>query len=246
MAQRSHAHAVKPEAESQGHIGPEPIEPKAINFFQTLPGVLTAMAGVITAIGGLIVGLHQTGYLGKQSDHAQVQQATTTSGTTLGPSGATAATPGVTLPPPTNSNATKSSDGSNSTGTAISSLAQVKSFPVALATGGDISFTRSDYVLRILFAKAEQNGDGSYVFTWRVRATNNARGFNYVSRDAFRMVADGVPLAPTNSPDNISTPAESAAEGTFIFAVPAGTTSTELRIHIGEQIVNVPIRVVGK
>ena len=36
-------------------------EPKSQSWWQTLPGIFTALAGVITAIGGLVVALYQSG-----------------------------------------------------------------------------------------------------------------------------------------------------------------------------------------
>jgi hypothetical protein len=38
-------------------------EPKPQSWWQTLPGILTAMAGIITAIAGLVVALHQAGFI---------------------------------------------------------------------------------------------------------------------------------------------------------------------------------------
>lgn len=38
-------------------------QPRSSGWWQTIPGILTALAGVITAIAGLIVALHKTGLL---------------------------------------------------------------------------------------------------------------------------------------------------------------------------------------
>ena len=37
-------------------------EPKSQSWWQTLPGIFTAMAGIITAIAGLVVALYQAGF----------------------------------------------------------------------------------------------------------------------------------------------------------------------------------------
>jgi len=42
-------------------------EPESRVWWQTLPGILTAVAGIVTAFAGLIVALHQAGFLDRQS-----------------------------------------------------------------------------------------------------------------------------------------------------------------------------------
>lgn len=41
-------------------------EPKTQSWWQTLPGILTALAGVLSAVTGLVVALHQTGVLAEK------------------------------------------------------------------------------------------------------------------------------------------------------------------------------------
>src|SRR5215469_5515424 len=48
------------------------------SWWQTLPGVLTAVAALVTAITGLLVAVHQTGWF----DHRNRDQAQTTSSPT--------------------------------------------------------------------------------------------------------------------------------------------------------------------
>ncbi len=45
-------------------------EAKQTGWWQTLPGILTAIAGILTAVGGLVLVLHQTGLLGKPAEGA--------------------------------------------------------------------------------------------------------------------------------------------------------------------------------
>ncbi len=49
--------------------------PHTTSWWQTLPGVLTALAGVITAVSGLIALLYQNGVLGHQGDASAATQA---------------------------------------------------------------------------------------------------------------------------------------------------------------------------
>lgn len=47
-------------------------EPKSKGWWQTLPGILTAIAAIITAVTGLIVALHQAGIFEKPAQTVQV------------------------------------------------------------------------------------------------------------------------------------------------------------------------------
>ena len=64
-----------------------PDTPHTTSWWQTLPGVLTALAGVITAVSGLVALLYQNGVLGHQGDAAAATQAS---------AGASVSTPSVT------------------------------------------------------------------------------------------------------------------------------------------------------
>ncbi len=73
---------------------PMPDTPHTTSWWQTLPGVLTALAGVITAVSGLVALLYQNGVLGHQGDATAATQAS--AGAAVGT--ATVTPPG---PPPT-------------------------------------------------------------------------------------------------------------------------------------------------
>lgn len=80
---------------------------QATSWWQTLPGVLTALAGVITALSGLVALLYQNGVLGHQKGTGgagDVVATQSTAGASVGPSAATAPTtspptPAKALPP---------------------------------------------------------------------------------------------------------------------------------------------------
>lgn len=61
------------------------------SWWQTLPGVLTALAGVITAVSGLVALLYQNGVLGHKGDAATATQAS---------AGASVSTPTPSHTPP--------------------------------------------------------------------------------------------------------------------------------------------------
>jgi hypothetical protein len=62
------------------------------SWWQTLPGLLTAIAGIITAVTGLLVAVHQAGWFNHTpAPSASVQTANPTSGNAAQPSGTSAA-----------------------------------------------------------------------------------------------------------------------------------------------------------
>lgn len=62
-----------------------PEEPKTQSWWQTLPGIFTAIAGIITAIAGLVVALYQAGFF--QRNGAEAMPASRASLTTTASSG---------------------------------------------------------------------------------------------------------------------------------------------------------------
>ena len=62
------------------------------SWWQTLPGLLTAIAGIITAVTGLLVAVHQAGWFNHApAPFASVQTTNPTSGNAAQPSGTSAA-----------------------------------------------------------------------------------------------------------------------------------------------------------
>lgn len=69
------------------------------SWWQTLPGVLTALAGVITAVSGLVALLYQNGVLGHKADAGDAVAAQASAGASVSTSPATSAhTPPKALP----------------------------------------------------------------------------------------------------------------------------------------------------
>ena len=74
-------------------------EQKPQRLWQTVPGILAAIAGVITAVAGLIVALHQAGFFDSVTKQvAQGQHNTTKSAEPIQPPAAPGTGPGVTSP----------------------------------------------------------------------------------------------------------------------------------------------------
>lgn len=63
-----------------------PDTPPSTSWWQTLPGVLTALAGVITAVSGLVALLYQNGVLGHKADAAAATAAATAAQASAGAS----------------------------------------------------------------------------------------------------------------------------------------------------------------
>jgi len=73
-----------------------PDTPPSSSWWQTLPGVLTALAGVITAVSGLVALLYQNGVLGHKADAAAATATTTTTAATQASAGASVSASAVT------------------------------------------------------------------------------------------------------------------------------------------------------
>ncbi|HEX3486938.1 MAG TPA: hypothetical protein VHT51_17930 [Micropepsaceae bacterium] len=127
------------------------------SFWQTLPGILTAIAGVITAVTGLIVGIVQTGLLKPLRTEASI---------TANPSGSSApGAPTTTNPATPQSEPTAPSAPGNTAGASASTVAPSSS--VASLTGPHIDLLASENGGHLVAASGDNwkftiDGDETY------------------------------------------------------------------------------------
>ena len=182
-------------------------EPPSRSGWQTMPGMLTAVAGVITAITGLIVALHQIGVGGG------------------GDSGAPAAATSRTVE--TSPATTAGSDGGDvtqqPTGAAAAYTAR---FPDGTKA------TVGTNVYQILRARPERSNPGQVALHLSVRLTNNGNYDANFWNASFRLLVDRVPRAPTNFLDEVVN-GHSAMEGEVDFEVPA--SAKRLVLLVGDD-----------
>lgn len=182
-------------------------------WWQTLPGILTAITAIITAIAGLIAVLHQTGLLPSFAEKAPAA-------TIAAPFQQTAATSAaVTTPPPTTQALV-----------ILSTSVQVK-LPVG---DGNIVYT-------LLQARLEPYNSEHNSLTLRLRALNDYRySVNFWDR-SFRLLIDDITQAPSNSLNEV-VEAQSAKEGDLVFIIPLNRQQAILKIgDPGQASTQIPL-----
>ena len=210
-------------------------ESKRGSWWQTIPGILTALAGIITSGAGLLAALHQAGIIGRgdqpptQLNQASKEQAdkvesapSVASGTTTDPS------------PSLSSQAPKPITG-----------AQPK-YAVTFPSGNEAA-TRirgQPVVITMLGAKVgSQKVDSQYVgklvITFNTRMLNNGSRSAPFWDDFFRLIIDGVPRAPIKRLITRVEP-RSAMEGDVVFEIPQSAKTLLLSVE-GEDNVQIPI-----
>ena len=190
-------------------------------WWQTLPGMLTAIAGVITAFAGLLLALHQIGLLGKEA-----------------------------VPPTVNSNASPHTETTSAVTTKSVAATEPPSFgPTATATltthvpyeitfpsGTEINFRdhRSFGSYQILAAQIDRRSAGKLGLKLSVRLNNKGSIDVGFWSDSFRLVVDGVPRAPV-SWLNDAVGARSAKESDIEFDLPETAKTLALQVLVGDK-----------
>ena len=195
----------------------------ARSWWQTLPGILTAIAGLITAVAGLLVALHQIGLLGNKEKSAQ-------------------------SPPAYNDTAKQAEATALNTTPAPSKDAKIlanehaRSYSVSFPSGTEVTLhsNRADGTYKILVAQLDNKNTGKLILKISVRLTNLGRSDLGFWSDSFRLIIDGVPRAPINSL-NALVEARSAKEGEVVFEVPDTATNLVLSVANGEDTGNLPV-----
>lgn len=193
------------------------------SWWQTAPGILTAIAGIITAVAGLLVTLHQIGLLGtKESPTFQVTSPDkdTTKRTEISAPNATPARG------PEPFKAERPSDGTN-----ISDNDHARQYAVTFPSGSEVTLrsSRSDGTYKILAAQVVSQNTGKLSLKISIRLTNTGRSDLAFGSGSFRLLIDGIPRAPKNFLNDL-VDARSAKEGDVVFEVPNAAESLVLSV----------------
>lgn len=198
------------------------------DWWRTLPGILTATAAIITAVTGLVVAAHQAGLFDREPAVAVQAEA-------AGPDGpATVDEPGAPTEP--------STAPSTSTERADRGALQPASvhFDQTEVTVGPVVYT-------ILGAEVDRASEDRLALRLTVRFTNVGAQYGVlVSDGSFRLLADGVPLAPDVYPSE-AVYLQSAKEGTVAFTF--ADTAREVLLQLGEvggEVRRVPVSLTGE
>jgi hypothetical protein len=189
---------------------PEGLRP--VSWWQTLPGVVTAVAGLLTALGGLLLALNQVGLLNRDHGH--------------GAPAASAAREPAASPAPGPPAAQQSA------------AAQTVGFPSAAKVTLGNNRGRGTYEL--LAARLERRTADAGTLILQIRLTNAGPADIGFWNDSFRLTVDGVPRAPT-SRLNTAVDARSAKEADVVFAVPLAAKSLVLKINSGDEEGEIPL-----
>ena len=179
-------------------------ESNAKGWWQTLPGVLTALAAIITAITGLLVAVHQAGFFGRSPQApAQIQGKAQPAGDSPRPIEAQSAA----VSPP--------------------SASTTSSRPLTLPENTQVK--SGDAVYKLLSARLEPYSPDKVSLHLSVRMTNNGRFPANFWSDSFRLLVDGALQAPTNSLNELI-PSKSSKDGEVEFVIPGSVSTVGLQM----------------
>jgi hypothetical protein len=196
------------------------------SWWQTAPGMLTAIAAIITATAGLIATLHQTGLL---------------------PSATNSSPPDVTetaAPSPSDSSTDSSAPSEQSSEQSSEQPGESsQSYNSLLTDGMEVSLPVGvgdtvDY--KVLSARVEPMNAENLTLKLVIRCTSHyPYNINFWS-NSFRLLVDGVPRSPINQLNELVEP-ESAVEGEVVFNFPVSTRAIILKIgDPGKETAQIP------
>jgi hypothetical protein len=188
------------------------------SWWQTLPGIITGLTATVTALAGLVVAIQQTGWLKGRTPQG-----------VSSPPVVTPAAPGSTpaIVPPQEPRA--------GVPTATPDRA---AHAVRLPAMREYKLGASRYTLvRADVAPRSTEKDD---LTIRLRMMNDGRYDQNFWDRSFRLVVDGVPMAPEGGLNEL-VPSRSAKEGEVLFVLPRGTASVTLTITAGDESTDVPL-----
>ncbi len=190
------------------------------SWWQTVPGMLTAIAGLITAIGGLVLTLDQAGLIGNDSGS----------------------------PPPSSASNPPASAGSSSAGDVRAVTPEAAAGPRAphysveftAGTQAKVRNHRADGIYEIRRATVVNRNTGTLMLTVAVQLTNVGRSDIAFSTEHFRLIVDGAPRAPISSLID-AVDANSAKQAEIVFDLPETAGGIALLIDNGEDSARLPL-----
>ena len=228
---------------------------KQPNWWQTLPGVMTALGAIITATTGLLVALNQAGLIGNQQQPASQSRGsrpaisaatelpnappTFTRVPVANPTGTAAPIVADIATATTAPTAAAAAPQSTATTASAAPPGEPRQYPITLAAGGEA--IAGDSVFRIMAAQIERPSDEKLVLNITLRVINNGpSNDNFWDRSA-RLIIDGVPLAPVEAPNEI-VDAHAAKQAPFLFEIPDNLTAAVLQVgQVGQETAKIPI-----
>ncbi|MBO9648464.1 MAG: hypothetical protein J7605_08130 [Variovorax sp.] len=197
-------------------------EEKSKSWWQTMPGLIASLTAATTAFAGLLVALKQVGWIGSPQPPAPQQQQSSQG------AGASAPSPSPS-PSPSQAPAPAAQ---------VAAAAAPASHPVTLPELREYKLGPATYTL--LSATLSPQTAEKDALRIQVRMlNNNTYDANFWDKE-FRLVLDGVPMAPESNLNELVA-ARSAKDGTVMFVVPRGTASVNLQIDYADQQTVIPL-----
>jgi hypothetical protein len=222
MSARSGATLTEAHPAARDPMPDEPVrgpETKPTSWWQTLPGILTAIAAVITALTGLIVALNRVRSPDVPRDARTVDAA---------PGDARSATA-----PSTETMGKVGAGGARSTASGGAAR--------AIPAGIQARLNGGKLIVTVVSATLEPFNAGQRVARLSVRFTNAGDAWVRSYYLTLRLLMDGVPVAPSEAPLE-QVEAQSSKDLAYAFTVPAGASAAVLRITRDEEVAEIPVR----
>ncbi len=212
-------------------------EDKSKSWWQTLPGIITSLTAMVTAVAGLVVAVKQTGWLERPNPPAVVAPA---------PNG-----PAARPTPPASGPALRTapsqpaaSPGRVGEHAAVTSPARAPAAPYAVVLPATRDYklgsagTKSTFTL--LKAEVTRETAEKDALQIRVRMVNHNRFDTNFWSQSFRLLVDGVPMAPVNDLNEL-VHGQSAKDGDVVFVIPRGTGQATLAITYLDNRTEIPL-----
>jgi len=194
-------------------------EGKSKSWWQTLPGIITTVTATITALTGLVVAINQTGWFGSPTPPVATRGSAPT---TSAPPGPASPAPPAQAPPVNTA--------------PLPPLGSL--YSVELPAMRDYRLGAATFTL--LKAEVSPRTSEKDALQFRLRMMNHNRyDTNFWDR-SFRLIVDGVPMAPEGGLNELVA-AQSAKEGVVMFVIPRGTTSAKLKITYTDDSTEIPL-----
>ena len=184
---------------------------KATSWWQTLPGIITTVTAILTALTGLIVAINQTGWFGPRTPPAVTTSSAPPPSVPSAPAPPRSASP---VPPPGPTSAV--------------GLPALRDYRL-----GDVTFT-------IRQAEVAPRTSEKDTLQVRLRMTNHQRTDANFWDSSFRLIVDGLPVAPVGGLNEV-VPGQAAKDGDVTFVIPHGTTGATLTITHANDSTEIPL-----
>ena len=202
---------------------------KSTGWWQTLPGIITAIAGMLTALAALVAAVKQAGWFDSRPPSVAAQPSP-------GATPAAKPRPGTTAPEA--GRAPPSSSGADRAPAPVAAAAQAIALPAMRDYKLGPSTSKATFTL--LNAEVTRQTAEKDALRIRLRMMNHDRYDHNFWNSSFRLILDSVPMAPAGDLNELVA-GESAKEGDVVFEIPHGSAAGKLKITYYEDSTEIPL-----